>query len=530
MSTGFSEFVRLCKRIELTSSINEKVSLISSFLSKLDKSEWNPFLMLISGKAVPESIEGGLGIGMSAVQKALTLNIKPLLPSSPPTIREVYSMLLKISRIRGERSQERRVETLSSLFSRVSEEEKIWITKIIFGELRIGVEEGLILYALAKATGLSADKIRRIYMLKGELNDVVNIILGDRHDFDNVLPIVFRPLKPMLATPASSIKEAFNMVGGGEVAVEIKYDGARLQVHIKDGALKFFSRRLTDVTRSLPDIEKIVKENISQHVMDTIMEGEVIAIDIRGKPVPFQYLMRRFRRIKDIDDIINKIPARIYLFDILYLNGRLLIDLPYKERYDYLKDTVPKEFLADRIVTDNINTAEKFFRKALLNGHEGVMIKNLNEPYILGMRGKYWIKVKSSEHLDLVIIGAEWGHGRRRRWLSDYYLAVYNSEKGRYEIVGKTFKGLTDEEFQYITDKLLSIIVKDEGYRIWVKPNIVVEVAFNEIQKSPKYRSGLALRLARIIRIREDKSPNEVTTLSELMKLYERQFRFKGRI
>ncbi len=531
MTMQFREFVKLCKRLRATQSINEKTILIASFLSKLDKGEWKPFIMLISGNAVPESLEGGLGIGLSMVRKALKLNVKPLFASSPPTIKDVYDTLLKISGIRGPGSQSKKLEVLASLFSQMTDEEREWLVKIIFGELRIGVEEGLILNALSRATGYPADDVRRVYMIRGELNTLVDILLGKNINLKTILPELFKPLKPMLATPASNIREAFEMIDDRVAAVEVKYDGARLQIHIKNDIIKFFSRRLSDVTKSLPDLKNLLLDILIQRsIQEAIVEGEVIAIDRSGKPLPFQDLMKRFRRIKNIDEIIQKIPVRLYLFDILYLNKKLLIDLSYKERYSYLKKTFPNDLLADRIVTDKIADAKAFYEKALEDGHEGVMIKNLNAPYILGSRGKFWIKVKASEFLDLVIIGAEWGHGRRKGWLSDYYLAVYNPTDGNYSMVGKTFKGLTDEEFQYMTNRLLNIVVRDEGYRVWVKPEIVVEVAFNEIQKSPKYESGLALRLARIIRIREDKSPHEATTLEELQELYGRQFRFKGKL
>ena len=531
MTTSFKDFVKLCKRLEATSSINGKTLLITSFLSKLENREWKPFVMLISGKAVPESLEGGLGIGYSMVKKALDLNIKPLFSFSHPSIKEVYETLFKIAGIKGGGSKTKKIEALASLFSRLSNEEKNWIVKIIFSELRIGVEEGIILNALAKATGFPSDSIRRVYMLRGELDNLVDVILSRNVDLKKIHPQIFKPLKPMLATPASCIQEAFNMIGEDEVAVEVKYDGARLQIHMKNDEIKFFSRRLSDVTKSLPDLEKVIRDNLFHKIIhETIMEGEVIAIDEEGKPLPFQDLMKRFGRIKNIEETVNKIPVRLYLFDILYLNNRLLIDFPYKERYDILQDTVTNKLLADRIITGKIDVAKAFYRKALREGHEGVMIKNLNGPYILGSRGKYWIKVKSSEHIDLVVVAAEWGHGRRRKWLSDYYLAVYDTDNKSYEVVGKTFKGLTDEEFQYMTDKLLNIVVKDEGYRVWVRPEIVVEVAFNEIQRSSKYESGLALRLARVVRIREDKSPTEIETLKELRKLYEKQFKFKGKL
>ncbi len=521
----FSDFVKLCKRLRQASSVLEKRNLIASFLTRIDRRDWKPLIMLLSGKAIPESLEGGLGLGFSLVNRALSMSVRPLIPLSKPTVREVYEELIRISKIKGSHAQDKKVEALASLLSRLNDEEKKWLIKIIFGELRIGVVDGHILASLADVLNTPLELIRRAYLLRGDLSELIDLI-NSSEDLKNVKPIIFKPVKPMLATPADSIVEAYSMIGGGEAAVEVKYDGARVQIHIKDGRVKIFSRRLTDVTSSLPDIVSIVRNSIKAD--EAILEGEVIAIDESEKPLPFQDLMKRFRRVKELHKIIKEIPARLYLFDIIYLDGKLLIDEQYVKRYEVLSSIVPCGLLAERIVTSNINEAENFFRKAIEKGHEGVMVKRLDAPYILGSRGKYWIKVKTAEYVDLVIVGAEWGHGRRSGWLSDYYLAAYNPETGNFEIVGKTFKGLTDEEFQYMTKALLEDMIRDEGFRIWVKPRIVVEVAFNEIQRSPKYKSGLALRLARIIRIREDKDPYEATTIQELYQMYKKQFEYKG--
>ena len=529
MPVSFNEFIRLCKRIAATSSVNEKTTIIASFLTRIDKREWTPLIMLLAGKAVPETKEGGLGIGFSLVKKAMSSSVKPLLPLPTPTVEDVYQRLHEIADIRGPGSMEKKVMLLSTLFNSLSSgEERRWLAKIIFGELRIGVEEGHILNALARASSVPPEYIRRAYMLRGSLDELVKLLNEEGLGIKDIKPVIFKPIRPMLATPADSIAEAFSLIGGGDSAVEVKYDGARVQIHVKNNHIKIFSRRLTDVTESLPEINEVVRDTLADKVEECILEGEVVAVK-DGRPLPFQELMKRFRRIRDIDAVMREIPTQIFFFEIIYIDGRLLIDLPYAERYTILEKIVSRDLLAERIVTSDIDEAEEFFNRALRAGHEGVMVKRLDAPYILGSRGKNWIKVKKAEYVDLVIIGAEWGHGRRRNWLSDYYLAAYNPDTGGYEIVGKTFKGLTDEEFQYMTNRLLKIVVRDEGYRVWVKPEIVVEVAFNEIQRSPKYRSGLALRLARVKRLREDKSPYEATTIHELRRMYEKQFRYKGR-
>jgi DNA ligase-1 len=510
-----------------TKSINEKVSIISSFIVRLDRDEWKPFIMMLAGKPVPEYVEGGLGVGFSMVKKALSITVKPLVQKASPSISDIYSMLQRLSSIRGRGSTDKRLQLLSSIFSSLSPEEREWLVRIIFGELRIGVEEGHLLSALAKASNIPLEHIRRAYLLRGSLDEVVDLIFVYDGDIGSVLPVIFKPVRPMLATPASSISEAFSLIGGGEAAIEAKYDGVRVQIHVKGDSIKVFSRRLTDVTYSLPDVVEYVRDHVCRRLDEGILEGEVIGVR-GGKPLPFQELMKRFRRVRNIDEMMVEVPTKLYLFDVIYVDGRLLIDLPYSRRYDILTKLVPDDMLGDRIITGDVDEADIFYRRVLDEGHEGVMVKRLDSPYILGSRGKHWIKVKPAEHIDLVIVGAEWGHGRRRGWLSDYYLATYNPDTGGFDIVGKTFKGLTDEEFQYMTKRLLNIMVRDEGYRIWVKPEVVVEVAFNEIQRSPKYSSGMALRLARITRIREDKSPEEATTTDELRRMYRNQMRFRS--
>ena len=520
----FSEFVRLCKRVEVTSSINEKINLIASFLTRLPRDAWIPTLLLLSGDPVGAG-EGGLGIGFKTIRNALMNVQKPLLPPPKPTISDVYRKLVELSRYRGEGSARMRVAALQGLFSALDDEERTWLMKIIFGELRIGVSEGNLLKSLSQAADLPYEKVRRLYMLHGSLERVVEIInSGEVEEYLNK-PTIFIPMRPMLATPAESVEEAFTMAGGGEVAVEVKYDGARIQIHFKDGRVRVFSRRLTEVTNSLPELVDIASSMLRRRVGEYIVEGEVIAYK-DGSPLPFQILMRRFKRIKDVEKIMEDIPIKLYLFDALYIDDKLLIDRPYSERVSVLESLFPEELLADKIVTDNVDLAKNFYEKSVKAGHEGIMVKNLSSPYVLGVRGKYWIKVKPAEHIDVVIVGAEWGHGRRRGWLSDYYLAVYEPSEDKYYVIGKTFKGLTDQEFQYMTNRLKNIIVRDEGYRVWVKPQIVVEVAYNEIQKSPKYRSGYALRLARITRIREDKDPRDVATLDEIKNLYLKQVRY----
>ena len=259
-----------------------------------------------------------------------------------------------------------------------------------------------------------------------------------------------------------------------------------------------------------------------------VVEGEVVATGEGGRPLPFQDLMRRFRRVHEIDLMVKSIPLQLYLFDIIYMNGTLLIDEPYEKRWETLRRSTGGELLATRMITSDAAEAKKLMDAAINAGHEGLMAKALNSTYTPGVRGKKWFKIKPAETVDCVIVAADWGSGRRRGWLSNYHLGVRDEATGEFLVVGKTFKGLTDKEFTEITPKLLHLKTKETDYTVYVKPSIVVGVAYNEIQHSPHYKSGFALRFARITRFRDDKSPNDADTLQRLTELYQKQFKFKS--
>jgi DNA ligase-1 len=331
----------------------------------------------------------------------------------------------------------------------------------------------------------------------------------------------------MLAQMADDVAEALEE-HGGKTAFEYKYDGARVQIHKENDAVRIFSRRLTDVTESLPEIVEAAKRNLT--AKEVILEGEVVAVDNKGFPIPFQHLMRRFRRVHKIEDAAERIPLRLYLFDVLYLDGENLISKPYvtrREKLDAIAGEIP---LTVQLIADGIEEATRFLKQAMDAGHEGLMAKKLDGPYAPGIRGKRWLKIKPVlEPLDLVIVAAEWGYGRRHEWLSDYYLAARDVETGEFQTVGKTFKGLTDAEMIEMTERLKDLAIKVEPRRVVVVPKVVVEVAYNEVQRSPTYECQMALRFARITRVRDDKSPDEADTIQRIREIYESQFRKKGR-
>jgi DNA ligase-1 len=284
---------------------------------------------------------------------------------------------------------------------------------------------------------------------------------------------------------------------------------------------------LSDVTPSLPEIVSLVKELIKAE--SAILDGEVIAVGENEKPLPFQDLMRRFTRVHEIDRLMAEVPTKLYLFDLIYLNDSSLIDTPYEQRWKFLSEMCDGKLLAERIVTGDISEAEKFLNKAMELGHEGLMAKSITSDYAPGARGKKWFKIKPAKTLDLVITAGEWGHGRRQGWLSNYHLAARDEKTGEYLVVGKTFKGPTDKEFIEMTQRLQSLMISEDDITVYVKPEIVVEVAYNEIQKSPHYKSGFALRFARIIRNRDDKAPEQADTIERFKKLYTEQFQRKAK-
>ncbi len=439
------------------------------------------------------------------------------------TLEEVYSQLEAIASAAGPGSRARKEAVLRSLLSRASPREAWLLVNALVGETRLGLSEGLLIDAVAEAFGLARQEVERGVMVTGDPAAVIEAAAeGGPQAVRALRPEVFRPLRPMLAQTAETVDEALAELGG-RAAFEYKLDGARVQIHARGGRVRVFSRRLSDVTHSIPDVVEAVLSGL--RVDGVILEGEVIAVGDSGRPLPFQVLMRRFRRVKVTPELIQSIPLRVYLFDALMVKGRPLIDEPYVERRRALEEAVSDPLrLIPTLVTEDPGEAGEFFERALSEGHEGLMAKGLRSPYTPGVRGRHWLKIKRAKTLDLVIVAAERGYGRRHRWFSDYYLAARDPETGEFLVVGKTFKGLTDEEFEWMTRRLREIAVEDRGSFIRVRPEVVVEVAFNEVQRSPKYPSGLALRFARIVRIRDDKSPEEADTIDRVREIYVSQF------
>jgi DNA ligase-1 len=330
---------------------------------------------------------------------------------------------------------------------------------------------------------------------------------------------VLSPVAPMLANAAEDVGEALERMG--EAAFEYKIDGARVQVHKAGDEVRVFTRQLQDVTARVPEV---VEEVRSLPARELVLEGETIGLRPDGRPQPFQVTMRRFGRSKGVEAARRELPLSSYYFDCLLLDGEgPLVGAPYSERIQKLARIVPASQLLPRIVTTDHDAAREFLRRSLDAGHEGLMAKSLQAPYVAGQRGFHWLKLKSARTLDLVILAVEWGSGRRQGWLSNLHLGARDAESGRFVMLGKTFKGLTDEMLRWQTEKLLSLAVEKDEWVVRVRPELVVEIAFSDLQESPRYPAGLALRFARVKRYRPDKPAAEADTLQTVREIFRKQ-------
>ena len=526
IATPFAELTSLVLDLESTSSKKEKIRLISDFLRNLKENEISPIVLFVTGKVFPEFDQRSLDVGWATLKKVIEGKGQTTLLKEPLTINKVHETLATIASAQGPGSRNLKERLLEGIFSNASKEEVGVLTRIIFGEMRIGVSEGVMLEAIAETGKVPLTLVRRTLMFTGDMGLVAETAVNSGQKGLNIIkPNLFTPLKPMLATMASDIKEALNE-HGGNTAFEYKFDGARIQIHRKDDAIKIFTRRLSDVTESLPDIVHTIQNSFPGG--EYILEGEVTAVGSNDRPLPFQDLMRRFTRVKNVKEMTEKIPLHLHIFDILYFEDKLLIDKENRSRRRLLEDIFPEKYLVKRLITSNPLEAELMLDEAIKAGHEGLMAKKLESHYTPGARGKLWFKIKPVENLDVVVKAADWGSGRRKGWLSNYHLAV--KENDEYLVIGKTFKGLTDEQFKWMTKELQKHIISENSYTVNVSPGIVLEVSFNEIQKSPKYKSGYAIRFARVKRIRGDKPIEDIDTLEKVRELYEKQFRHKDKL
>jgi len=515
--TRFAEFAALARRLEASPGRLDKRRLVAEFLGAIAPEEIALGVAFLTARPFPSSDPRVLGV------RGVPRDVSPAAAPSL-TLEDVGRAFAEVAEATGPGSRRARERRLAVLAARATAEEREFLARIVAGELRTGVSDGLVLEAIAAAAGANPALARRAALFLGDLAAVAALArAGGAAALAGAAPRAFVPLQPMLAEMAADVAEVLS-AHSGRTALEFKYDGARVQVH-RDGArVGIWTRRLSDVTESLPDVVAVARRLAGAPF---ILDGEVVALDAAGRPLPFQELMRRFRRVHGVEALAREMPLALHFFDCLMLENRSLVDLPYAERWEALGRVTGGRYLAERTVVDTVEAGQAFHARALAAGHEGLVAKDLASPYEPGGRGKRWLKLKAAASVDCVIVAADRGSGRRSGWLSNYHLAVRDGEG--FGEVGKTFKGLTDAEFAAMTARLRALALEDDGDTVRVRPEIVVEVEYNEIQRSPVYPSGLALRFARIARIRDDKAPREATTLDELRGLYERQFVTKGR-
>ncbi len=488
--------------------------MLAELLSKAPPDEVALATAYLCG-AVPQDKLGVGWAGLSAAGAA---------PERVPTrsdvsLTDVDRALSRVAAASGKGSAAAKQQALSELLSAIGEDERRFLFGLIMGELRQGALEGLVVEAVARAAGVPPADIRRATMLAGDLPRVAVAALSEGSaGLARFAVQLFRPVQPMLAGSAEN--EADALAELGEAAVEWKLDGARVQIHKSGDEVRVYSRRLNDVTAAVPEIVEALR---GLPARELILEGEAIALRSDGAPHPFQTTMTRFGRRLEVERVRETVPLTLFVFDLLYRDGVSLMDEPLARRWAALADVAPAGLLVPRLVTASADEARDFLAQALARGHEGVMVKALDSPYEAGRRGRRWLKVKSVRTLDLVVLAAEWGHGRRRGWLSNLHLGARDSERGGYVMLGKTFKGMTDEMLAWQTTRLQELETSRDGHTVYVRPELVVEVAFNDLQASPQYPGGLALRFARVKGYRPDKTAADADALATLQEIWRLQ-------
>lgn len=565
--TSFREFAETCQAIEKISSTIDTTNRVADLLKKVDVEELPTTTHFIMSKVFPVWSGKQLGIGTSllytSLSKASGMPVKSIQTlvrttgdigdaallilkekrknqvtfssflEEPPefSIMEVYNRFKIASEASGKGSQEVKIRNLQYLFNSSTPREAKYIARLALEELRIGVGEGVVRDAIAKAFSVPADVVEHAFMVTNDLGIVAATAKeGGLEALERLGIEINRPIKMMLSQISPDINADIKEMK--EAAVEWKFDGARVQVHKDGDSVTLFSRKLDNVTDSLPDLVEIVRKHVKAE--SAILDGEAVAVDEDGKPRAFQEILKRFRRKYNVEEKALGIPIQLNLFDIMYLNGKTLIDLPLIERRKLLESCVEssvedsKAICVDKqVITGDLEVIEQIYREALEAGHEGLVIKNPNSIYSPGKRGKNWLKKKPlMETLDLVVVGAEWGFGRRANLIGSYTVACYDPKTLRFLQVGKVGTGLTDEQLKELTEMLSGLMEGGEAGGVFaIRPKIVLEIAFEEIQKSPNYNSGFALRFPRFVRIRDDKAPEEVDTIQRIGKVYSQQLK-----
>jgi DNA ligase 1 len=509
--TLLSDLVDASERVGSTASRRAKIAEIAALLRRLQPEEIDIGVALLAG----ETLQRKTGIGYSLIDSARVS------PAAIPSLdlSSVNDALDHIAGTAGRGSIAARARLLKNLLSAATEREQAFIVRLLLGELRQGALEGLMIEAVASAAALPPLDVRRAAMIAGGIAAVAGPALTQGSEGLQKFSIaLFQPLAPMLAQPADDIGDALARIP--TASIEWKLDGARVQVHKAGDLVRVFSRTGNDLTTAAIEIVNAVRAMDAETL---ILDGEAIALRSNGTPYPFQDTMRRFGRVLDIDRMRETMPLSVFFFDCLRVNGDDLIGRPGSERLAAMAAIVPASMITPRIVTSDLGTAQSFYDDAVQRQHEGVMVKAIDALYEPGHRSGSWLKVKRAHTLDLVVIAAEWGHGRRRGWLSNLHLAARDPSTGGFVMLGKTFKGMTDEMLKWQTEELLARAISRDAWAVRVRPELVVEITFNDLQGSPRYPAGLALRFARVKGYRTDKTPEQADTIETVRAIYASQ-------
>ncbi len=546
----YERLVDVYQALDSTTKRLEKTEILSDFFSDIHPKLLPIVTLMALGRVFPVWSEEELGIGSKLLMKAIS-SVVGVTPeevedqvrdqgdigaasevlfkkrtqttffSQPLTIEMVYNNLRKISSVSGNRAQSRKMNIIRELLSLASPLEAKYITRTILEELRVGVGEGTIRDAISQAFGVKKEVLDRAHMLTNDLGLVAQVTMEEGEEGLKKLTLKpGKPVKPMLAQLAPGIKESIEEMG--RAYCETKYDGIRVQIHRKGHEVMVFTRRLENISNAVPDIIEYIENALPQQ--DFIVEGEII-VTKDGKPISFQYILQRVRRKYDIEKVMEEVPLTLYLFDVLYFNEPL-IDAPLEMRRDVLESIVKlsenKIQLSRqvKVTMENVEDAEYLFTDSLNKGHEGIMIKDPNEPYIPGIRGKKMLKFKAEpESLDLVVVGGTYGKGKRAHFIGSYLMAL-SDESGDLKTIAHVATGLDDKTLLELSQRMDEIIQESKGRRVKVKPHIILEIAYSEIVKSPEYESGYSLRFPVVKRIRDDLSLDDIDTVARVESMF----------
>jgi ATP-dependent DNA ligase I len=491
------ELTDVSAAVAATRSRKAKTEAIGALLAGAAPDEIAAAVAFLSGRLTQRQI----GVGWAQLRE-------PPPPADEPslTVGEVDAAFEAIGAMSGPGSQATRRDALQALLGRADEDEQQFLTRLLIGDLGQGALAGVMTAAVAHAAEVPEADVRRALTLHGDLPEIARIALREGRDGLAAVHLkVGRPLSPMLAATAPDVAAALEKTG--RAAVEHKLDGARVQIHRVGDTVAVFTRSLDDVTAHVPEA---VEAALALPATSVVLDGEVIALREDGRPHPFQVTGSRFGSRRDLEKLRREIPLSVFFFDLLHLDGRDLLDAPLAERAAAL-DRLAPQLRIPHAVAEDAQAAQAVFDDALARGHEGVMVKDLDAPYAAGRRGAAWLKVKPVHTLDLVVLAAEWGHGRRRGFLSNLHLGARDGDG--FAMLGKTFKGLTDELLAWQTQRFQELETHRDGHTVYVRPEQVVEIAFDGIQTSRRYPAGMALRFARVKRYRDDKTAAEADTV-----------------